>query len=197
MSRTALEETNYEEIKGYMLDPDSSELSPEKREMLDRVISASKILDKNPIQRHAVALHQQKYPNISRAQAYRDLSMAVRVFNTLHTFDYDFWRTWLINDIVTNIENARKLQSDKGYRVVAMEHANLIKAIGERPEELPDPKRNEKHQFYILIQNDNRQIKIDMNNLKDLPAAALQELNRAIYGGNEITEADAEEMLNT
>lgn len=197
MSRTALEETNYEEIKGYILDPENSELSPEKREMLDRVISASKILDKNPIQRHAVALHQQKYPNISRAQAYRDLSMAVRVFNTLHTFDYDFWRTWLLNDIVKNIENARNLESDKGYRVIAMEHANLIKAIGERPEELPDPKRNEKHQFYILIQNDNRQIKIDMNNLKDLPAAALQELNRAIYGGNEITEADAEEMLNT
>ena len=78
-----------------------------------------------------------------------------------------------------------------------MEHSNLIRLIGEKPTELPDPKRNEKHQFYILIKNDNRDVKIDLNNLKDLPVSALQELNRAIYGGNEITEADAEEMMKT
>lgn len=197
MSRTALEDIDYELIKGHVLDPDSSELPAEKKEMLERVVSASKILDKNPVQRHAVALHQQKYPGISRAQAYRDLSMAVRLFNSLHTFDYDLWRNWLLNDIIENIANARKLQNDKGYKVIAMEHANLIKAIGERPEELPDPKRTEKHQFYILIQNDNRQVKLDLNNLKDLPTAALQELNRAIFGGKEITDADAEELMNT
>jgi hypothetical protein len=165
--------------------------------MLDRVISASKVLDKNPVQKHAIGLHQQKYPNISRAQAYEDLRMAVRLFNTLHTFDYDLWRTWLLNDIVENIRKCRNGESDKDRRVIAMEHANLIKIIGEKPDELPDPKRNEKHQFYILIQNDNRQVKIDINNLKDLPEAALRELNRAIYGGNEITETDAEEITST
>ena len=78
-----------------------------------------------------------------------------------------------------------------------MEHANLIKAIGERPEELPDPTRNEKHQFYILVQNDNRQVKSDINKLKDLPDAALQELNKAIWGGQEITESYAEEIMKT
>jgi len=197
MSRTALEDTNYELIKAHMIDPDNSPLSEEKKEMLERVISASKVLDKNPVQKHAVGLHQQKYPHISRAQAYEDLRMAVRLFNTLHTFDYDLWRSWLLNDIVENIRKCRNGESEKDRRVIAMEHANLIKIIGEKPEDLPDPKRNEKHQFYILIQNDNRQVKIDINNLKDVPEAALRELNRAIYGGNEITETDAEEILNT
>lgn len=197
MSRIALEDTNYELIKAHMIDPDHSPLPQEKQEMLDRVTSASKVLDKNPVQKHAVGLHQQKYPHISRAQAYEDLRMAVRLFNTLHTFDYDLWRTWLLNDIVENIRKCRNGESEKDRRVIAMEHANLIKIIGEKPTELPDPKRTEKHQFYILIQNDNRQVKIDINNLKDLPESALRELNRAIYGGNEITEADAEEILNT
>lgn len=197
MSRTALEDTNYELIKAHMIDPDSSPLSAEKKEMLDRVTSASKVLDKNPVQKHAVGLHQQKYPHISRAQAYEDLRMAVRLFNTLHTFDYDLWRTWLLNDIVDNIEKCRNGKTDKDRRVIAMEHANLFKVIGEKPTELPDPKRNEKHQFYILIQNNNQQIKVDLNSLKDLPEAALRELNRAIYGGNEITETDAEEIMNT
>lgn len=197
MSRKALEDTNYEDIKAHILDPDSSPLEPYKQEILERITSASKILDKNPVQKHAVALHQQKYPHISRAQAYEDLRMAVKLFNTLHTFDYDLWRNWLLNDIVKNIEKCRNADTDKDRKIIAMEHANLMKVIGTRPEEPTDPKRNEKHEFYILIQNDNRQIKVDLNNLKDLPESALLELNRAIYGGNEITETDAEEILAT
>lgn len=197
MSRTALEDTKYEEIKAHVLDPDNSPLSMEKQEILDRVISASKVLDKNPVQKHAVAIHQQKYPHISRAQAYEDLRLAVRLFNTLHTFDFDFWRTWLLNDIVDNIKKCRNSGSDKDRMNITKEHANLIKLIGEKPEDLPDPKRNEKHQFYILIQNNNQQVKVNLNDLKDLPEAALRELNKAIYGGNEITDIEAEEIMNT
>ena len=197
MSRPALEETKFELIKAHVLDPDNSPLSAEKYELLERVISASKVLDKNPIQKQAVAIHQQKYPGISRSQAYEDLRLAVRLFNTLHTFDYDMWRTWLINDIVQNILICRNTKSEKDRRIIAMEHANLIKVIGEKPEELPDPKRTEKHQFYILIQNNNQQLKVDLNNLKDLPISALQELSRAIYGGTEITEADAEVIMKS
>ena len=197
MSRPALEETKFELIKAHVLDPDNSPLSAEKYELLERVISASKVLDKNPIQKQAVAIHQQKYPGISRSQAYEDLRLAVRLFNTLHTFDYDMWRTWLINDIVQNILTCRNTKSEKDRRIIAMEHANLIKVIGEKPEELPDPKRTEKHQFYILIQNNNQHLKVDLNNLKDLPISALQELSRAIYGGTEITEADAEVIMKS
>lgn len=197
MSRPALEESKYELIKAHVLDPGNSPLPREKRELLERIISASKVLDKNPIQKQAVAIHQQKYPGVSRTQAYEDLRLAVRLFNTLHTFDYDFWRTWLINDIVQNILICRNTKSEKDRRIIAIEHANLIKVIGEKPEELPDPKRTEKHQFYILIQNNNQQIKVDLNNLKDLPTAALQELSRAIYGGTEITEDDAQEIMKS
>lgn len=199
MSRTSLEDTKYELIKAHMLDPDSSPLSEDKQEMLDRILSAAKLLDKNPVQKQAVSLHQKKYPTLCRTQAYEDLRIAVRLFNTLHTFDYDFWRTWLINDIVKNIEDCRKLDNNtvKDRSVISAEHANLFKVIGQKPEDLPDPERNEKHQFYILIQNNNQQIKVDINNLQDLPASALKELSRAIYGGNEITDTEAEELIKT
>lgn len=197
MSKVALEDTKYEQIKAHMLDPDSSPLSAEKQFMLERLISASKILDKNPVQRHAVNLHKQKYPEISQRQAYEDLRLAIRLFNTIHTFDYDFYKTWLLNDIVENITVCRKRNNDKDRKTIAQEHANLIKLIGEKPPELPDPERNEKHQFYILIQNNNQTIKVDLNSLKDLPTAALQELNRAIYGGNEITDIEAEEIMKS
>jgi hypothetical protein len=197
MSRKALEDSNYELMKAHILYPDDSPLSEEKKEMLDRIISVAKVLDKNPIQKNAVALHQQKFPNVGRSQAYEDIRMAVRLFNTLYSFDYDMWRTWMINDIVRNIQRCENKDDHQHRRIIAMEHANLIKAIGEKPDDLPDPARNEKHQFYILVQNDNRQVKIDINKLKDLPDSALQELNKAIWGGQEITEETAEEIMKT
>ena len=197
MSRKALEDTRFELIKAHILEPDNSPLNPEQQEILDRVISIAKVLDKNPIQKQAVAIHQVKFPELSRSQAYEDLRLAMRLFNTIHMFDYDFWQTWTINDIVRNIERCRNNATPQAYRVIAMEHANLIKILGERPAELEDPRRTEKHSFYILVQNNNTSVKIDMNNLEKLPAGTLQELNRALFGGKEITEAEAEELFRT
>ncbi len=197
MSRKALEDTRFELIKAHILEPDNSPLNPEQQEILDRVISIAKVLDKNPIQKQAIAIHQVKFPELSRSQAYEDLRLSMRLFNTIHTFDYDFWQTWTINDIVRNIERCRNNATPQAYRVIAMEHANLIKILGERPTELEDPRRTEKHSFYILVQNNNTSVKIDMNNLEKLPAGTLQELNRALFGGKEITEAEAEELFRT
>ncbi len=198
MSRKALEDTKHELIKAHVLDPDSSPLTPEHQQLLDRVVSAAKVLDKNPIQKQAVALHQQKYPNISRSQAYEDLRLATRLFNTLHTFDWDFWQTWAVNDIVRNIDKCRNSGTPADRRVIAMEHANLIKAIGPKPENLPDPKRQEKTNYYIVVNNnDNKQVKVDLNVLAKMDPSALRELNKAIYGGGEITEEDAEKLMES
>lgn len=197
MSRKALEDTSYELIKAHILNPDSSPLTEEHQELLDRVISVAKILDKNPIQKQAIAIHTAKNPDISKNQAWKDIQMAIRLFNSIHTFDFDFWQTWLINDIVRNIERCRNNGTPQAYRVIAMEHANLIKALGERPEELEDPRRTEKHAFYVLVQNNNTTVKIDMNNLEKLPVGTLQELNKALFGGKEITDTEAEEIFKT
>ena len=197
MSRKALEDMKYETIKAHMLDPDHSLLPPDLGYLLDRIVSLSKILDKNPMQKQAIALHRIKYPDIVTSVAYEDMRLCLKLFNTIHTFDFDFYQTWLINDIIGNILECRKGNTDKDRRVISMEHTNLLKAIGEKPENLEDPKRTEKHQFYILIQNNNQQIKLDLDSLQNLPTAAIRELNRLIYGGNEITDADAEQIMNS
>lgn len=195
--RKALTDNKYELIKAHILNPDNSPLTEEHQEIIDRVISVSKILDKNPIQKNAISLHRAKYPQLGKTQAYEDIRLAVKLFNTLHTFNFDFWQTWLINDIIRNIEIARKGNSHQDRRVIAMEHSNLLKAIGERPEEKDDPLRNEKHQFYFVININNEAVKIDMNNLKKLPIETLNEINRALFGGQEITDVEAEDIMNT
>jgi len=195
--KRSLEEQKYELIRAHVLQPGESPLNQEQQQMLDRIVSLSKVLDKNPVQKQAVAIHQAKYPDISRTQAYQDLRFATRMFNTFYTFEYDFWQTWLINDIIANISECRRKDTHQDRKTIAQEHANLIRAIGEKPENLPDPLRNEKHQFYILVNVRNETLKVDLNNLHKLPAETLQELNRALFAGGEITEEQAAEIINS
>ena len=197
MSYPALEDLNYELIKGHILDPDSSKLSPTQQYHLDRIFSLAKILDKNPNQKAAISLHHAKFPGLNSRTAYSDIRLAIRLFNTIHTFDYDFWHTWLINNIVANITKCNNDNSPAARKTIAMEHQNLLKAIGERPTDLEDPKRMEKQSFYILIQNNKNTVKLDVDNLHKLPEATIREINRIVFTGNEITEADAEEIFQT
>jgi len=171
MSKKALTDEKYELIKAHILDPENSPLPEHLQGQLDRIVSMAKVLDKNPRLKHAVAIHRSKFPELSDTTAYRDARLARKIYNSLHEFDYDFWLSWLINDITKNIKFCRDQGKDafQYRRVIAMEHANLIKAIGERPKDLPDPKRNEKHNFYLLVQINNQNVKIDLNNLHKLP----------------------------
>jgi hypothetical protein len=195
--KTALQDRKYEEIRAHILDPENSPLTPAQQVLLDRLISASKILDKNPVQRFAASVHNSKYPGISRQQAFNDLQLAAKLFNTFHTFDFDFWHTWLINDIIENINRCRSSKSSADRRIISMEHAVLAKVIGAKPEDLPDPMRNEKHQYYILIQNNHKEIKVDVNHLEAIPAADLREINKSIFAGIQLNEDDAIEIMNT
>jgi hypothetical protein len=192
MSTFALEEANFELIKGYILDPASSPLSARQQYLLDRVISMAKILDKNPLKKAAISLHRAKYPDIDMKTAYNDMHLSVRLFKTFHTFNYDFWRTWIINSIVANITKCNNDNSLAARKIIALEHQNLLKAIGKPHADLEDPKRMEKQSFYILIQNNKNTVKLDVENLHKLPEAKLREINRVVFTCNEITENDAE-----
>jgi hypothetical protein len=56
--------------------------------------------------------------------------MAAKMFNSFHTFPFDYWQTWLINDIVRNIKKCEDRDSMKDRLTIAKEHTNLAKAIG-------------------------------------------------------------------
>ena len=197
MSKKALLDQHHELIKAHILDPENSPLPEQQKAMLERVVSMSKVLDKNPVAKNAIAVHLSKYPEIGSTTAYNDLVLARRIYNSLHEFDYDFWLNWALGDIIDNIKKCRDGNSSADRKIIAQEHANLIRAIGVRPEEITDPARNEKHQFYIMVNLSNKVIKIDQSNLHKLPEDTLRELNRALISGNEIDEQGAVEIMNS
>jgi hypothetical protein len=197
MNKVSIEETPYELIKAHIIDPGNSPLSEQRQEQLNRIMTAVKIMDKNPIRKNAFNLLHQKYPHLGKTQLYEDLKLATRLYNTVHEFDWDFYRCWMINDIMDNILTCKKTKTDIGRRIIAMEHANMIRVIGQKPEEAEDPNRSEKHQYYILIQHNHQEVKIELEQLEKLPDATIREINRIIYGGDEISETDAAEMIQS
>jgi len=197
MSTKALEDYSYEVIKAHVLSPEDSPLPLAQQELFDRAMFIAKILHKNPVVDNAIALHRRLYPEISLKTAWRDYRLSLKLFNSLQTFDYGTWHTFTLNDIALSIQELRKHKTVAALKVIQGEHANLLKAIGDKPQDLPDPQRNEKHQFFLVVQNHNTQIRIDINKLKDLPVGVLQEFNAAIWGGEEITEATAEEIMKS
>ncbi|NQU86440.1 MAG: hypothetical protein HQ541_11820 [Mariniphaga sp.] len=192
-----LEYQKYELIKGHILDPENSPLPVQQQPLLDRIISASKLFDKNPYHKNVVLIHHSKYPEISRSQAYVDIRLAKKLYNSVHEFDFDFWRSWQINDIVNSIERCRELKTTEAFNTLAKLHTILFKVIGKRPDVFSDPKRHEKHNFYFLIQTCKRIIKINIDDLGEIPAATNHEINRFLFAGNELTDEEADEIFNS
>lgn len=195
MSRKSLEDYRFEQIKAHILDPENSPLPEEQKQIMDRVMSIAKVLDIHPVQKDAVLLHLEKYNNINRSQAYEDCRLAMRLFNTIYTFDYDFWHIWLLNDIAENIKKARDDGSHQAMKVIAMEHSNLIKALGEKPVQNLDPKLVERHNFYIPITINNQTVNVDLVKLLDLPASSRQNLVEALF--TEISEIEAADIMES
>jgi hypothetical protein len=176
----SLANLNYKLIKAHVLDPENSPLSAKHQDLLDRVISAAKVLDKNPIRKHAVALHQYKFPHISRSQAYEDMNFADSVIDTIHTFDYDYWRTWIMNDIIQTIEKCKSINSLEARQITVKAQANLIKVLGSKPLDNKDSNHYEKKQFYFIINLSKNLGDIDLDKLHKMRKSTIRDLNNAL-----------------
>jgi len=192
MNTKALEDTDYHIIKQAILDPTKSELSPAHQAKLERLVSASRILDRYPTFRNAVKIFMIKYPEISKTHAYNELHVASRIFNDIHTFDFTFWHTWIINNIVKQIQTAESLQDLKAW---SSGHGQLLKAIGEKPEVETDPKLVEKHNFYIQVINNNQKITLDLDKMDQLSQSTRQEIANGLF--SEIDEDEAIQIMES
>jgi len=184
MKRKALEDLDYKLIKAHALDPDHSPLSKQQGDLYFRLVSAAKLRNRYPNLRHAVAFQRAKFPEIGRTTAYDDFKRSARLFHTVHTFDFDFWRSWLYKDINTNISELRGTKTSLGRQIMAIEHANLARLLSQEPKEKPDPKRSEKKQFFIMLDSIGRKNQVDLQTLADMPVATNKEIKALLKGIN-------------
>jgi hypothetical protein len=197
MSTKSLMELPADIIKAHILNPENSPLPVKYQEMFDRAVSMCKILQKQPVTRNAIKFHRALYPDISIKIVYSDLQLARQLFTSYQDFDFDFWMTWTINNIAANIAKCQSTNTSADRKIIAQENANLVRLLGKKPEIPVDPLRNEKHNFFIMVDINNKRIKVDADELHQLPLSSIQELNRAIFSGNEIDEQGAVEIMNS
>lgn len=190
--KKALEDTDFENIKSYLLEGNEGALPDHQRAMLDRWVSAAKLLDKNPVTKNAVAILQAKYPGLSRAQGYEDCRNAVRLFNSKQTFDYDLWRSWLLNDIVDLCVKAKETGNLKAW---AAGQANLIKALGEAPSQDIDPRLIEKNPITVAIQVNSNSYQVDLNKFLSMPLDSRTKIADALIVP--ATAADIEDIMRS
>ncbi len=176
MNNKSIHDLHHQLVKAHFESPEQSPLPKSKQEILDRAMAGAKILSKNPVRKNAVALLRALYPGISRSTAFRDLTLADSLFPSVRTFDYDSWNNFLLNDIVATIQKCRKINTVAAYEVMVMEHANLLKVIGSKPKEQPDPTRDEPRQYFLMMQDIDPKVKVDRQVLADLPVTGKKEL---------------------
>ena len=194
---TELFEKHNSIIRQHILDPENTQLTPVLQFQLDRIISAARLLDKNPIKKNAVALHHRKYPEISARTAYQDMTEAISLYSTFNNFDWDFWQAWTLKDISENIALCKKKGTPQHIKIIALEHANLLKAIGNKPPVLDDPVRHQNHQFFLNVQFGKASEPIDLEKLKNAPGVTIRELNRLLFSGRDIEDVEAQEIMDS
>ena len=178
MNNKSIHDLDHQLVKAHFQCPDRSPLPKSKQEILDRALAAAKILEKNPIRKNAVALLRALYPGISRATAFRDIILAEDLFPSVHTFNYDIWNTYLMNSIVENIQRCEAINTIDAQETIVMEHANLLKLIGKRPEEQPDPNKDEQRQYIFYLQGLPSKDKMDIQTMADIPVSGMKELKK-------------------
>jgi hypothetical protein len=121
-SMKTFEDLPHELIKDDLTNPDKTTLPVIYQNLIDRVHSLQHVLQRYPQAKTALSLHCAKFPDISRRTAFNDLTYARELDNTYHSFNYEFYNNWLINDILDQIQAAK---SKGDMRAWAAGHANL------------------------------------------------------------------------
>ena len=191
--KITLSEQRYEVILSFILNPEESPLPGEYREQFNRVKSAAQMLDdyhpNNVIPRLLA-----KY-NITRYKAQEDVRLAQELFKSKYTFDWEFWQTWQIKDLVETIRTC-KLAGGKKEKERIAAHKVLREIIGDKPSGVEDPKRMEKNVFYVQLNNNNTTVNIPLDKLKGLSQDEIQIITAAMTTP-EVEDAQIIDLLNT
>ncbi len=187
----SLQEQHYTQIQAHILDPENSPLPEQLRPLMNRVLTAARLLDDYPVEGHIIRLMQAKY-NVSVGTIRKDIQLAKTLFKTNHTFDWDFWQTWQIKDQVALIREA-KLRGDLKAWNNAKKVLHLI--IGPKPEAVEDPRRMERTMFNIQVNYNGQTMVIDFDKLRSLSPQLRAEVLQYLY--QPVDDAQAEEIMES
>lgn len=180
-------------ILAHILEPDENPLPAKLEDEFKRVVSAARLLDDYPDERHVIKILQQKY-NVSKTQLRKDIAHAKELFKTEHTFDWDFHFAWMLKDQLELIREC-KLKGDlKNWNAAKKV---LHEMIGEKPAAVEDPKRMEKTIINVQINNGmGQEVLIPLDKLRGLDASDIKLIQESLFPVL-TKEEQAEQIFNS
>ena len=192
MARRSPYDISFEKIKDYCLNPDDCELTEKEKELHDRWNFIDDQIRKYGTSKESYSMIKIKYPDLSRAQILRDMQMTKLLFSSTWKMDKEYYRRWLIEDIMLHIKNCKAANDRRNWKD---SHANLIKAIGlDKEDKEIDPEKLEQHNYYMVANINGVNVKLDLTQMHKLPEtiqAILLNINE------EITEEAACQILSS
>lgn len=181
----------HDEIEAHITDPENNPLPERCREQFGRVLAAARLLDDYPDDNHVIRLMRAKY-DVSLSTVRRDIALARQLYKSRHTFDWDFWQSWMIKDQLELIREC-KLRGD----LKEWNKAKLVlhKIIGERPVGEEDPRRMQANQFFIQIVQNGKTQNVSLGDVRNYSDRDQKELIDNLY--QPIDDAEAEEIMQT
>ncbi len=181
------DESDFEVVSIAVMQGNVDALNERERKVLKVTEEAYHIVTEHPVKSHAVNALAELHPELSKAQLYRYIDYAIRIWNPRHRLDRDFLEQIFVNKLLESI-------SDPGVddEVRAKNLATYQRYLSSLPQETIDPSMMEKHDIYI-------QLNINGNNI-DIPFEKLSLLTdetKRIAGvlDQEITDVEAEEIM--
>ena len=188
----ALECLHADDIRAYILDPEKYPLPEGKGKQFDRVMTAARLLDSNPNQTVVRRMLMAKYKDLSRTMINKDIALAMELYKSNHTFDWDFWQAWQIND---QLELIKRAKANGNLKIWNEAKKTLLMMIGEKPEAITDPKRMEKNVFVLQFNHLGQTFNIDLAKFRSMPREVQDEFMKQM--NLPITEEEATTIMNS
>lgn len=188
----SLARLTHDEIEAHITDPDNNPLPERCREQFGRVIAAARLLDDYPDDNHVIRLMRAKY-DVSPSTVRRDIALARQLYKSRHTFDWDFWQSWMIKDQLELIRECKLSGNLKEWNKAKLV---LHKIIGERPMGEEDPQRMQANQFFIqIVNNDGERHNVSLGDVRNYSDQDKKDIIDNLY--QPINDTEAEEIMDT
>lgn len=159
--------SQYERILAYLKDPDANdqELTEKEREMLSRWMEAFTLQRNYSSAADAAAILMKRFPNISRATAFRDCAAALSLFGDLNKATKEGIRH-LATEITKDAINIARIKNNEDAMMKGAKNIAQINGVNLTDPDMPDFDDLEPHTYNI-----------------SLPPAALQVIMNMVKGG--------------
>ena len=192
MPKTKATEVTFDKIRQWVDNPDADDLSQKDKDIYERWTFAYDQLVHE--RTSAVVNRMMRKFDLSKAQAYLDITNCKKLLNPLYRKDTEWLRNFIIDDNILQIKVAKGINDAKAWQKA---NANLIRmyAIEKADKEGIDPNLLGNNSYYVMLNNGGETRKLDLDKIAQMDPGAKEKMTDYLF--EDIDNDKAEFLINS